>query len=1049
MTLSRPAPLSHRANYLSSSSSNDTPGNSQTPLLTDFLSEVITPTNQKVTEKYWPNPDSEGTLPTDTGYHAQQTTSEIPERGETVRESDKQARNWRNEGESNTRRKMDHGRRNRRNNDDESGELGTVYQETNTRTNWNDREGNRDQTHTWQNLHRVMGDTPSRHPRAGSEVSKEPVDELPPLFKPHTSHLTSKSIYLRQRIVQASSQQEWEAEVKLFQEEPNFDPFMLEMSRLAYLEKPGAPALPKRAYVVNAVSLICNDLDALVQQKLESPEKIVSCTGEKLDLLVSLVVTTDFVALHPLLESLVRFIDVGVTMDPPALSSTWRKIWTLTAHAVTQAGFVASGKVGRSCEICVAFWNYLYMDQAQVGHMRPGGPPPPSSVQYLESASASSSQSPSQEKSILSMELLSVSLGRAEAPLLRGPQAVSAMLAILSQVVGHQALKRTIIDTFTEMTRVENAFPVRRILPLAAVLFSWGESEAAIATLRSLSLLDAFQMDPKSSQLESDALKYLMVSNCAKEVLAFAEAMAAVPGHVPSPLSLNYTVWAANTLGDISKILPWWKMATNTWRKIPTNSASHDFRTNSSHVKQLVRPPVEATVPLLNAVSEQLSTEVLQEMTQEIFEIFGVRPIGSRSRIITKLAQDGDIDAAIDMLGTTDAARRPRPGYGKSDLPTLHLTCSKIVVSSIDHKKFDESIQRLIGSAVSTNFGAYTVGLLVDFTTTILPEYPTKESVEAVVPFLNWVAALPMVLYDASDPTAALNVGHRDPAFASNPHAEFMENIINQSRYSQFENEAATTLAEQVRISARTAVRLADFAGSAGLPDVVNNLIKRINTQYQFENDGATMPFHVVWLRPLVRAHALCSNKDTVFQLLISLQKSLLPSERAEIWKMVFKAYCQIQNVDAAIQILFALKNRTVDSEVPTWSGAYTMSIQLLLTKNETDQALRVYTLMTDDGFELRDQSIVQTLINNIQKRQSEGETQSHPNTIPLADTEPLLRRLLLLLPTLDNSRPSQKVAPRVNFMKRAAKSRKISENAFLTNLERTLFKSTPRAGHL
>ena len=903
--------------------------------------------------------------------------------------------------------------------------------------------------------------------------------------KPHTSHLTDKSIYLRQSIVQAPTPSQFEIECEEYRSLPSFDAYTLEFSRLTYLEKNKSPIHEQTPFIGHVLKLLTEDMTQLIRAKqyVQDSAKDASYTGEKFDLTFSLLNTHLFATAQPLLEKMVEFIDVGGEFDPPLLPSTWRRIWTNTAFLVTQVGF-ENLRYSRLCQISVAFWNHIYLNQfAFTGHHRRSGPTPQAGPVYVSHggllSSDAGSSSPPDAHSIIDLELTAVSLKQEESPLLRGPQAVSAMLAILSHVSGHLALKRATIDLFASMVTMPNAFPRRRMIPLASVLLSLGETKAAMATLHQLQIENPPQIDPKTSQYELNALEFLMVSNNAPAVLQMADELSQVPGHIPSPLALTHIMWAINETHDYDQILKWWQRATVVWRALPNQPST---KRGEAPMKMLVRTPIDATVAMLDVAAEHFACDQLIAMTNDVVEIFGIRPIGERSRIIVKLATDGRWEETLATLNYTDkstsvgvqvanitsSASSPQSpssstssalsaskGHPHGESTTVNWVIAKLIIASVHQGKFDDFLEALIRSAVDTTHSTFIVGTLIDYVSSLMETPQTIETAKPWIPFLNWFASLPMPDASSSSSSAHVVSQQLSPMYIS------INQLLEQSRK---DDERDITLEEQVRVSAKTCARLAEIAGIAGLPHVVNNIIHRINSQYQLERKGETMPFSLVWFRPLARAHASVGHTDIVFRLLASLKDSMLPSERDAIWKLVFKAYIASNNPDGAIQLFLSIRNKTMDDQIPTWSGGYTMGIQLFADRGEFEPALQLYTLMIEDGFELRDQALVNTLLNHLNtylinaassSASSQSQSPSSPLPSPSATSvsnhyERLKKRLELLVLTLDDSRPQQRLDPAALKRRRYAKLRNKAERAFVKDLDRTMsrYKPRPKALH-
>lgn len=1004
----------------------------------EFLSQVITQLDSNITEQYWPgsaptasssssNAHSEATDTTFQSDHHQSRDSRV--RTPANERSNARSGSYftRQERSLSSREHSSH-RSERRPNDSRD------RNDRNDRNNRGSQSDNntRDKSRTWQTVRQEHGSTPSTHPRNNSMSHPKPKDPRLLVSKPHTSHLTDKSIYLRQSIVSAPSREVFLQECESFPLAPNFDPFVLEVSRLVYLERNEAADLNSRPHVQAIVQFLVDGLNKVMNESADNENTAMSYTGERIDLAISVTPAKDFPFVAPLLHTIVKFLGEGGRMDPMVLPSTWRRIWTHTAHAVTQAGFSAA-KFTNVCELCVAIWNHIYLHQYEmVGHLRAGGEAPRSIINFLP-------RDPKypDRPVILDIELNQVSLRSEEAPLLRGPQAISAMLGILSQIGGHQALKRVCIDAYAEMSVIPNAFPSRRIFPLSALLLSWREHDAAMAGLNHLATEHASQIDPKSSQHELDALQHLMVSNCPTELLMYAEATLKLEGHIPSPLALPQVLWAATELQEFERVKSWWKQATTVWRNLPTSTQS------GKSAPRLVRPTIGSSVDLLNTASDHFSLEELEGITKDFLDIFGIRPLGSRSRIITKNAELGDIGKAIELLADPQTKKKlSRPQYD-TESPTMHLMTSRILLASCVHRSFDKHICDLIKASMVSTIGTFRVGSLIDYVTSTLPTLDTREQAAEFEPYLKWIAGLPLLEYDATSGRAV--ECSPDPKFGVTPQATEIASLLAASRADNAEFDPCT-LADQIDITARTAARLTEIAGLCGSPDLVKNFLKRINVQHQALSNGQPVPFNLIWLRPLIRAHALSGHTDIVFQLLASLKDHVVPSDRADAWKLAYKSYSQVRHSEAALQLFFNIKNKTIDPEVPTWSGGYTMGIQMLINESDFNRAIQVYFLMIDDGFELRDRETVNSLINFLEKPPIADplhEKSSH--ALMPEQQEAALHRLLLLLPTLDDSRPEAKYTPGQNAKRRFLKAKRVGEKSFVTELDRLMTTARQR----
>lgn len=1008
----------------------------------EFFSQIITQLDNNVTDKYWPGQPSAEPLSHENEQILRKSPHDEPSTGH-VRSSShyRGVREYPNERDNqsdfqrHSRNSNAHGSRNYENNGRERRSAGDrpIREDSNNKKN---------QTTTWSRVRATLGSTPSNHPRNTSSAQTHVKDSRLLLSKPHTSHLTDKSIYLRQSIVNAPNRETYVQECESFIVSPNFDPFVLHTSRLMFMEKNEAPDLNPRVHTQELVDLLAKDLEKLIQEKTEDEKRIVSYTGERIDLAISLVAVKDFACYEPLLEKIIAYLGIGGVFDPPALSSTWRRVWTHTAHAISTAGF-AAGRYTHMAELCVALCNHIYLHPTRmVGHLRAGGAPPRTIIDFLPRNPSLPPRSP-----LLDIELNEVSLGPEAAPLLRGPQAVSAMIAILSQIGGHQALRRAYIHLYARMAEVANAFPSRRLMYISALLLSWQEFDAAMTGLHALQQSEASLLDLKSSQHELESLQYLMVSNCSKELLTFVEATLIIPGHIPSPLALSLVLWAAKETKEHDRALSWWHKATVIWRDLPNNP--HALRGKSA-TKPLVRPSLDASTEFLTLIADEFSLEELEKVNQDYLEIFGVRPPGSRSRLITKQAKSGNLSKAISLLA--DPAPHTHGSSGDGPDSHMHLMTANLIITACNQNSFDKTIQELLQTSTAATSSIYLVGGLVDYVTALLPAVDLSEITPndalPFLPFLNWVAALPMVAYDAQ--SASVVPAPLDPVFADSPHSQFMETLLARSREAHGKN-TTETLAHQIAINARTAARLAELGGLCANPHLVTNILKRINAQHQAANRGQTVPFGWVWFRPLIRAHALSGNTDIVFQLLGSLKESLLPSERADAWKLAFKCYNRIRNPDAAIQLFLNVRNKTLDSEVPTWSGGYTMGIQMLMGQGDMNRAVQLYLLMIGDGFELRDRNTVGQLIEYLQRPAIENPTDSSDNGVSQLTPnqhETTLNRLLLLHPTLDDSRPSRALSSNQSARRRMIKAKKANEKAAIADLDRAMHTYKPRRHH-
>jgi hypothetical protein len=880
--------------------------------------------------------------------------------------------------------------------------------------------------------------------------------------RPHTAHLTDNSIYKRQSIIDAESPEHFRHECDVYKKAPNFDPFVLEASCLAYYERLDAK-LHDSPHSQRIFDLLTQNLKDIIRIHREKRESLPSFNGEKLDLAIILIPSSLIIDALSTLDLVTEFLDLGGKFDPPVLPSTWRRIWTSTAHVVNSAGYINSPP--RLCEIALALFNHIYLHQLEMtGHARKRGPisisanaiylPNPRSVSLADNK-------PRSKRSILNLELTQIYIDEAEAPLLRSPQTVSSILAILSQVGGHLPLKREMVHLYTTLIAEDKgAFPPRRIITLSGLLFSWGETAAARAGLSHLSTIHASRNDPKSALIEHAALQYLMICNNAEYLLEFAQSMTIIPGHIPSPLSLPFIIWAVKTTSEYHRLLLWWRSAAAIWRNIPTNQ---NQQARGHSIQLLVRPPLESTTTFLELAAEHFNSTDLVDLVKDITEIFGVRPLGSKSLIIHKLAREGQFEEAIRRFGphsnattitTTTSANTNKSKTSKlssnnpSPNPTggnMNLVTSKVFHCLIDHGDgaFEKYIVPLMNASIASSEGTFCLGLLIEYVCTNITEPRNPDEARKWIPFLNWLAALPMA--DGTSPTSTT------AEIVPNDLSVQVTALLDQSR-QQWSRWDKKTIVDQMKMNARTCTRLADLAGMAGLPNVVTNIISRVNWQFQRENEGETMPFSVIWIRPVVQAHALSGHIDTVFNLLASLKQSLSPSDKQSIWKMAFKSYIQAKDNEAAMQLFLSIKNKTVDDSIPTWSGGYTMGIKSYLEKLEYEHALQVYSLMIGDGFELRDRSAVLLLIDHLRSISSASTTVgANASNVDITSSEhhqQLLRRLELLEPTLDDSKPIRRRDPARYAKKRAAQQRNRSERFFIANLDRNMSTYKPRDRH-
>jgi hypothetical protein len=1052
---------------------------------TDIISMVIPALETKVSEQYWPSSaESTSSEPSQAPPPDHQDLDALDRSEPSFQSSNRKRYNEKTERSKipssySPHRDFEH----KRNPKSHHGSQEMTQERQNARQSTHEREN--DGTRKWQAIRLQTGPTPSLHPRQSNKAHGDEDLRSATPSRPHTSHLTEKSIYLRQSITQAITEEAYLRECELYQQSPNFDVFTFEVSRLTRLEKRNADLAVRMVHVDSLLSHLFSEMTQLLSKKRSNPDFQPTYSGEKLDLALSLISSSIFDKTSDLMEVVVEFLEVDGKFDPPVLPSSWRRLWTSVAHLVSRHGFMKPD-YQKMCEISVAVYNYIYMNQYEMcGHTRKSENQEPLKPIYLPRSPPLSKVdgTPRSSKTLMNVELPEMKLSAGEAPLLRGPQAVSAMLAILSQVSGHVRLKRLIVDLYGRMVLEKSAFPPRRIIPLAGLLFSWGEFEAGRAGLTALQSYHPSEIDVKSSEYELSALKYLMVCNNASALLDFAESMTQVPGHIPSPLSLTHIVWAIQQTQQYGRVMPWWHTVAKIWRAIPSQTQRGD-----SKIHLLVRCPIPAVIELLDIATEHLTAQDLQEISQDFTDIFGIRPAGSRSRIIGKYASDGNVEEAIAALGSFTLPRghmASRPSDPASSSP--FIMSSKIVLAMIKGQKFDERIEDLLDAIVRVSSGPFSPGLLVNHVCSMHEEVVSHEEALKWVSFLRWVASLPMP--DGSLPALAANLLH--------PSSEFTHKLVEESRVKYPDHDK--TMAQLVTISARSVHRLADIAGLAGISSIVSSFIARMNMQFMLTNQGQTMPFSAVWLRPLVQAHAFEGNADTVYKLLASLKSSMLPSEREGIWKAAFKAYCKARNTQCAVNLIVNIRNKTIDDQIPTWSGGYTMTIQLMLAQQMHAEALQMYALMISDGFELRARSIVLELIQylrnltTLQKEQSNSMNDFHQiqqrdehdelhaydhHELPLSGThhnldEPLsqtssepiqqlsqdipsvttgnanydslLNRLVLLEPTLDDSKPMSRLAPGKNLRRRHAKERIQTERVFISKLDRAIHPSSSR----
>lgn len=201
------------------------------------------------------------------------------------------------------------------------------------------------------------------------------------------------------------------------------------------------------------------------------------------------------------------------------------------------------------------------------------------------------------------------------------------------------------------------------------------------------------------------------------------------------------------------------------------------------------------------------------------------------------------------------------------------------------------------------------------------------------------------------------------------------------------------------------------------------------------------MPLGAIWIRPLVRAHAICGHSGIVFKLLTGLKRSLLPSDRDMIWKLAFRGYHQGNHLDEAIQLVLTLKNKTLDPELSAWSGAYTLCIERLIDNGESLRALQLYAIMISDGFDLRNHLLAQHLLDYL-------KTGTFPGTLDSAEIKSYLKlqnHLELLIPTLEVGAQPQAPYNVHNRKKRNSKRRRKIEKEFLAQLDRDMGHYKPR----
>lgn len=882
---------------------------------------------------------------------------------------------------------------------------------------------------------------------------------LEPVTTMHPSeHLGAKSIFLKNDISEAPSMSAFKLACSSYAKSSYCDHQKLYLSCLAFFSKYKGGAISEDLWTRSIAPVATIFVDTIDKEitSAHAEKRRPLFNGEALDVLVSFTPAHCITHLSPVLDGLIRFIDAGGKFEPATLPSTWRRLWTSVAWRVTKDGFHQQ-LYPKICAQMVAMFYYIYLKQTEVtGHLRSGKLVGADSITIPSSflsASAARVAAPSQSRplSVMDIDLEEIKLSDKESPLLRSPHTVSSLLAILSGLGGHGALRKALIDLFVTYLSADKTFPPRRLIPIASLLYSWGQKEAAEKTLATLHSVITYNPDPNTHRPELTALEFLMVTNNPQALLEFALSLVMLQGHTSSPHALSYIIWAIKETKQYDALMKWWRPAIVAWRKVSLLPNTHTRGTDRArHVKtELVRIPKEATLSMLEIAEKHLNYESLKEIMSDIVEVFAFRPSGYRSRLIGALASEGRFSEAIAALGdhfeTTsspgqsstpvtfnldgsepintadllkaaenlnESPRRPSLPSSLETAEPPYIMTSKILLALLEKGVFDEHMDNLIKTAVSTSGSTFRTGVLVDHVATTIAD-PTKP-LEAFkyIPFLNWIASLP------------LPAGVPPRKYPGN--AQGVHQVLKESR-----EKYGTSVEDQVRFTARTAVRMADIAGTAGLPEVVNNIIQRINAQYEQETK-TTMPLNAVWIKPLLKAHGYLGHLDVQLQLLASLKKELLPTDRAVMWKLAFKFLLLGDHLDKALQLFLSLKK--IDEQVPSWSGGYTMGMIALLEKDEYESALQLYELMTSDGFDLRDHSIVtrcMTYLNNLQQTDPTAFSDNHAR---------VLKRLTFLQPTLEpNSVPNFRADPAAARRKRVNKQIEKRSKQFVTTLDRSM----------
>jgi hypothetical protein len=835
-----------------------------------------------------------------------------------------------------------------------------------------------------------------------------------------SDHVTSTSIFFLQDILNAENSNSFETLMEAYRTHKQVDPFMVECSAVKYLQSKSGPSQQLQGHMDSMLRVLQDQLSNCIEEYANKPSDAETKSrllfdGEKIDTALLLIEPHLFAQASGLVKLVVKFIDAGGRFEPQVWTSTWRKIWISTALLVLQGNFIQQ-KYASLCENAVALFNTIYLHQSDYirsfnrQKVKATLVSPASSATGPSTIPASEVEMGTTFKSILELEFAEMEFTKDDAALLTGSQVVSAMLSILSGVGGHSALRKAIVTAYANIVAKPHRFPPRRLVPLAALLFSWGFDDVASDSIISLSRASNTSLyDPKTALAELKSLEFLMISNCPAAILKLTTLMLDVPHHVPSPLILSQLVWAMRETQEYSTIMHWWRTAAARW--------NHIRQASGGSSQLVVRPGMDSVMSLLDIATEHLALEDLQAITDDMIRIFDIYPAGSRSRLLIKLARSGRIEEAIRALGETESKAEIYKDQGNK-APSPYLMTANLIIALAKHSDFNAHIERLIEASIKSAYRSYDLGSLLNYTVALIPEPAGREDALIWAPFLNWVVSLPA---SADTPSTVSGLGASTIRFMSNE-----------------EHRDHVNVEPIVRFSARTYARLAEIAGLVGLPDVVSNIIWRVNTHYTQEK-GTTMPISPVWIKPLVRAHAFTGNFNVVLQLLGSLKETFLITDREIVWKLAFKAFIQSGHVDSAVQLFLAVKNGTIDDKIPTWSGGYTMGIQALLSKGEPEKALQLYTLMTSDDFELRDRSIVLQLIaylNTLSLEQPNSYTEAH-------DTA--LRRLSLLEPTLDDSPPDQRKSPVYGQRRRQAKARNRRDKLFLADLDRKITGYKPR----